>query len=40
MTQISQRIATASAAVRIIDLVDNLEHRATRFLDLVGSLNS
>ena len=40
MTQISQRIATASAAVRIIDLVANLAHRAARFLDLEGSLNS
>ncbi len=40
MTQFAQRIATASAAARITDLVDNLAHRATRFPDLEGSLNS
>ena len=40
MTQFAQRIATASAAARVTDLVDNLAHRATRFPDLEGSLNS
>lgn len=40
MTQFAQRIATASAAALITELVDNPAHRATRFPDLEGSLNS
>ena len=40
MTHFARHIAAASAAARITELVANVAHRATRFPDLEGSLNS